>query len=215
VALRPPLDKDEFFALANQKADDWREITRISSTFLGTAAALFAAGIGRGSAWVIVLSPLPLLLGVLHMTRNARLQLQMITYLSVFSPFEETSWERDIAAVRPQFWEGAEHGWIARTVARHGGSAGEALARHITNPSLWDLWLLIAVLIGLWVDLIPALLHLSHAGCALAVGVTLMGFGAVWVVRDIARIEPERRRWTELWREYRRREAVASQPGLA
>jgi hypothetical protein len=201
--VRPSLDKEEFLALSNQKADDWREITRISASFLGISAAFFTAGLAKGSAWVIVLSPIPLLLGVLQMTRNARLQLQMITYLSVFSPFGATSWEKDISFIRPRFWEEAKKGVLAIKIERLKWTHGKALARHITNPSAWDLWLVIAALVGVGIDSVPLFVGLGDDLAAFGVGLLTIAAGSYLLYRDIARIEPERTRWLALWERYK------------
>jgi hypothetical protein len=201
--VRPPLDKEEFLALSNQKADDWREITRISASFLGIAGAFFTAGLAKGSAWVIVLSPIPLFLGVLQMTRNARLQLQMITYLAVFSPFVETSWEKDIAAARPRFWQEADKSRVAARIEQLGWKHGKALARHMTNPSAWDLWLVIAVLVGLGVDSVPLFVGLGDDLAAFGMGLLVIAAGALLICRDIARIEPERADWQALWERHK------------
>lgn len=200
---RAPLAKEEFLALSNQKADDWREITRISVSFLGVAGAFFTAGVAKGSAWVIVLSPIPLLLGVLQMTKNARLQLQMITYLNVFSPFEDTSWERDIAKVRPVFWKVSEHGRIASRVERIQQLDGPDLARHLTHPSQWDVWLFLTLLVGTGVDAIPLIVGFEDGLEAFLAGMLTLIAGSIALWRDIRRIEPERGQWEELWKRYR------------
>lgn len=107
-APRDALDKEEFLALSNQKADDWREITRIGASFLGIAGVFITAGLAKGSAWVVILAPLPMFLGVLQMSRNARLQLQLITYLSVYGTgvaslvLAGTLVERDIERIEPE-----------------------------------------------------------------------------------------------------------------
>jgi hypothetical protein len=202
---RGALEKEEFLALSNQKADDWRELTRISASFLGIAAAFFTAGMASGSAWVVVMSPLALLLGVRQLTGSARIQMQLITYLHVFSPFEETSWEEDIAVVRPLYWAQAEKGRLASHIERRAGKRGRGIARHITNPSAWDLWLVTAFLVGLGVDSVPLFAGGFGGAClAFGVGVLLLALGTWWVARDIARVEPERERWTELWESYKR-----------
>ena len=203
---KPPLDKEEFLALSDQKADDWREITRISSSFLGIAGAFFTAGVARSSSWVIVVSPIPLLLGVLHMTRNARLQLQMITYLAVFSPFLGSSWEKDVARVRPHFWQISKRGRVASRVARLRRIDGPSLARHLSNPSVWDAWLLVAAVTSVGVDAIPLMMGFPDKWPAVWVGLGILAVGITVIVKDIARIEPERKRWHQLWSEYKQGE---------
>jgi hypothetical protein len=210
--MRQPLNQEEFLALSNQKADDWREITAISASFLAIAAAFFTAGVTKNSAWVIVMSPVPLQLGVLQMTRNARLQLQLTTYLAAFTPFFDTSWEKDIAVVRPRFWGEAQDGRIASKLRASKLKAAQTLARHITNPSAWDLWLLISLLVGIGVDAVPLFLGLGDDLAAFLVGLALLSLGTLWLARDIARIEPERKRWDALWARYREESAEANAP---
>lgn len=199
------LDREEFLALSNQKADDWREITAISASFLAIAAAFFTAGVSKNSAWVIVMSPLPLQLGVLQMTRNARLQLQMTTYLAAFTPFTDRSWEKDVAVVRPRFWAEAEveDGRIARRLRAAESKRANTLARHITNPSAWDLWLVISLLVGIGVDGVPLFLSLDDALGAFLVGLFVLSVGTWGLTRDIARIEPERKHWEAQWARYK------------
>jgi hypothetical protein len=201
--MRQPLDREEFLALSNQKADDWREITAISASFLAIAAAFFTAGVTKNSAWIIVIAPLPLQLGVLQMTRNARLQLQLSTYLATFTPFPDTSWEKDVAVVRPRFWAEANDGTVASKLRASKSKAAQTLARHITNPSAWDLWLMISLLVGIGVDSVPLFLGLDDDLGAFLLGLVLLSLGAFGLARDIARIEPERKRWEELWVRYR------------
>lgn len=200
--MRQPLDREEYLSLSNQKADDWREITAISASFLAIAAAFFTAGVTKDSAWVIVMSPVPLQLGVLQMTRNARLQLQLTTYLAIFTPFIDTSWEKDVAVVRPRFWAEAEDGKMASKLRASKLKAAKTLARHITNPSAWDLWLLISLMVGIGVDAVPLFLGLEDDLAAFLAGLFLLSLGSWWLARDIARIEPERERWEALWTRY-------------
>lgn len=199
------LDREEFLALSNQKADDWREITAISASFLAIAAAFFTAGISKNSAWVIVMSPLPLQLGVLQLTRNARIQLQLTTYLAAFTPFTGRSWETDVSVVRPRFWTEAEadDGRIARKLRASKAESARTLARHITNPSSWDLWLAISLLVGIGVDGVPLFLDLDDALGAFLIGLFVLSLGTWGLARDIARIEPERKRWEAQWARYR------------
>jgi hypothetical protein len=208
------LDRDEFLALSNQKADDWREITAISASFLAIAAAFFTAGVSRNSAWVIVMSPLPLQLGVLQMTRNARLQLQLTTYLAAFTPFTSRSWEKDVAVVRPRFWAEAEaeDGRIARKLRASESKRAKTLARHITNPSAWDLWVVISFLVGIGVDGVPLLLGLDAGLAAFFVGLVALSLGTWGLARDIARIEPERKRWEALWARYKKESSEPNAP---
>jgi hypothetical protein len=206
VADRKPLDKEEFLALSNQKADDWRELTSISASFLGVAGVFFTAGVAKEASWVIVMAPVPLFLGVWYMIQSARLQLQMITYLSVFSPFAETSWEKDIAKVRPYFWETAEKGLLTSRIEQIKRVDGPALARHLANPSSWDVWWILAVLVALGVDSIPLFMGFEDKDWAFAVGLlsTLVFSALVW--RSGKHVESERKRWEETWEQYKRRE---------
>ncbi|HEU5104771.1 MAG TPA: hypothetical protein VFU11_02900, partial [Solirubrobacterales bacterium] len=174
-----------------------------SASFLAIAAAFFTAGVGKNSAWLIVMSPVPLQLGVLQMTRNARLQLQLTTYLAAFTPFTATSWEKDVAVVRRRFWAEAKDGVIAGKLRASEFKAAKTLARHITNPSAWDLWLLISLLVGIGVDAVPLFLGLDDDLAAFLAGLALLSLGTLWLARDIARIEPERERWEALWARYR------------
>jgi hypothetical protein len=208
------LDREEFLALSNQKADDWREITAISASFLAIAAAFFTAGVSKNSAWVIVISPLPLQLGILQMTRNARLQLQLTTYLAAFTPFTHRSWEKDVAVIRPRFWAEAEaeDGRIARKLRASESKSAKTLARHFTNPSAWDLWIVISLLVGIGVDGVPLFLGLDDDLGAFLVGLFVLSLGTLWLARDIARIEPERQRWEALWARYREESSEPSAP---
>lgn len=206
------LDREEFLALSNQKADDWREITAISASFLAIAAAFFTAGVTKESAWVIVMSPIPLQLGVLQMTRNARLQLQLTTYLAAFTPFTDTSWEKDIAVVRHRFWAEAKDGRIAGKLRDSKSKPAKILARHITNPSAWDLWLLISLIVGIGVDAVPLFLGLGDNLAAFLVGLFVLALGTSWLARDIARIEPERERWEALWAQYKKERSEPDAP---
>jgi hypothetical protein len=206
------LDREEFLALSNQKADDWREITAISASFLAIAAAFFTAGVSKNAAWVIVVSPLPLQLGVLQMTRNARIQLQLTTYLAAFTPFTDRSWEKDVAVVRPRFWAEAEDGRIARKLRSSESKGARTLARHLTNPSAWDLWVVVALLVGIAVDAVPLFLGLDNDLAAFLVGQFVLFLGTWWLSRDIARIEPERERWAALWARYREENSEPNAP---
>lgn len=203
---REPLNNEEFLALSNQKADDWRELTRISASFLGIAGAFFTAGVARSSTWVIVMAPIPLFLGVLHMTHSARLQLQMITYLSVFSPFFETSWERDIPKLRRHFWETSDRGPLTSRIERDTSDKGNSLARHLLHPSAWDGWLWLALLVALGIDSVPLFMEFEDALWAFGVGLAIAAGFALSIWRNIVRIEPERQRWEELWRQYKSNE---------
>jgi hypothetical protein len=202
----PELEKDEFLSLLDQKAADWRAVTQMSTSFLAFAGALFAAGVGQKAAFVVVLSPVPLLLGVFHMVRNAKLQLQMVTYLAVFAPAATgASWERDIDVVRPRFWDRAQsRRWIVDTKRR---VKDDGLAAHLlrifSNPSAWHTWLEMTLLIGLLLNLIPLIADGYHsAWCAFALGTAILLLGGLGVFIEAAKLEATRGAWIELWREY-------------
>lgn len=203
----PVLEKDEFLSLFDQKASDWRAVTQMSTSFLAFAGALFAAGVGQKAAFVVVLSPIPLLLGVFHMIRNAKLQLQMITYLAVFAPVPTgVSWERDIDVVRPRFWDrSSRDGWAAaarRRVKEDGVTAH--LLRVLRNPSAWHTWLEMTLVMGLLVNVIPLIAEGYHsAWCAFALGTAILLSGALRAFIEAAKLETTRREWIKLWREYR------------
>lgn len=201
----PSLDKEEFLALSDQKAADWRAITQMSTAFLAFAGALFAAGVGQRAAFVVILTPVPLLFGVFHMIRNARLQLQMITYLAAFSPFEGVSWERDIAAVRPRFWKGStKPAWIEKGQKRYADNeVASHLLRSLAEPSAWHTWIEIALVVGIMVDLVPLFADgYEAAWLAFGVGIALLLAGAWVCVRGGSKIESTRKSWEGLWATY-------------
>lgn len=213
----PVLNREEYLSLIDQKAADWRAITQMSTSFLVFAGALFAAGVGQRAAFVVVLTPIPLLFGVFHMVRNAILQLQMVTYLAVFSPFEGASWERDINEVRPRFWEESPK---SKPMAWARGRAGERprlleILRGLEHPSSWHVWLLIAFTIGFLVDLVPLLANgYDAAGFAFGLGLATLLAGTLTIYRSVARIESTRRDWVDEWKRYRQQiSAVDENPG--
>jgi hypothetical protein len=203
----PVLEKEEFLSLIDQKASDWRAITQMSTSFLAFAGALFAAGVGQRAAFVVVLSPIPLLLGVFHMIRNAKLQLQMVTYLAVFAPVPTgASWERDIDVVRPRFWNrSSREGWVAAARRRVKDDAVAAhLLRVLGNPSAWHTWLEMTLVIGLLVNAIPLIAEGYHsAWCAFALGTAILLLGGLLAFIEAAKLEATRREWIKLWKEYR------------
>jgi len=200
------LDKEEFLALSDQKAADWRAITQMSTSFLAFAGALFAAGVGQRAAFVVVLVPVPLFFGVFHMIRNARLQLQMTTYLAVFAPKSTASWERDIAEVRPRFWSHPSRPqWImdARERARDHQVIAHVL-RFIAEPSAWHTWIEIALIVGFLIDLVPLLAEGYENACAaFALGLALLVAGTAISIVAASRVEPTRELWTQLWSDYK------------
>jgi hypothetical protein len=203
----PKLDREEYLSLIDQKAADWRAITQMSTSFLAFAGALFAAGVGQKAAFVVVLSPAPLLFGIFHMIRNASLQLQMVTYLAVFSPFDGVSWERDINQVRRRFWERSPKSrpmaW-ARARAKGKPQVLEAL-RALEHPSAWHVWIAIAFTIGLLIDFVPLLAEgYTHACAALGLGLLILLCGSLVLYRNAARVESGRRAWVDEWKRYQR-----------
>jgi hypothetical protein len=184
------LSQDEYASLSDQKADDWRSISEVNPTLFGVAGAIFAAGVAESQPEVVALSPVPLYLGVWHMVRHARLQLQMITYLDVFAP-AEISWERDIAVVRPKFWEqsrGAHRKWVAE----------------LMRPSAWNTWLGITAAISTVAILIPWLADYPNWCRAIWVGLPVSLAASVAVFWQSRKIQPDRERWTRLWEEHKR-----------
>jgi hypothetical protein len=213
----PTLSKDEFLALIDQKAADWRAITQMSTAFLAFAGALFAAGVGQRAAFVVVLTPIPLLFGVFHMAQNAVIQLEMITYLAVFSPFEPPTWEHDVAKVRPILWSESPKSDLTATTDGDGKKKKLAeVRRAIANPSAWHVWLGMGLIIGVIVDFVPLLARGYHsAGLALGLGLLILFSGSTFVGRRAAKIEPTRERWTQQWIEYRDELAAAPDASAA
>ena len=185
------LSSEEYATLSDQKAEDWRSISEVNPTLFGVAGAIFAAGVAQTEAEVVALSPLPLFLGVWHMLRHARLQLQMITYLDVFAP-TESSWERDIAKVRPIFW-------------RETRGKKPRLLAELMRPSAWNTWMVITNLIALVTTFLPLLSGYPRAGVAVLIGVGLMVVGTATLIWQGHQIQPDRKRWTNLWEEHRDR----------
>lgn len=186
AGMNGDLSPDEYRMLSGQKADDFRSITQLNPTLLATTGAIFAAGVARGSTLAIVLSPLPLLLAVFQLIRNTELQLQMITYLAVFGPAGEGRWERDIATVRPRFW------------AKHYDKRPGLL-----RPSIWNTWILFAVLTTELLIAFPWMTGLCGGLLAFVAGTVVNALlaRALWGTSD--RIETVRGEWTELWSQYR------------
>ena len=183
------LTEEEYKALSGQKADDWRSVSNVNPTLFAAAGAIFAAGVAQRQPEVVALSPLPLFLSVWHMIRHARLQLQMITYLAVFGP-DGGSWERDVAAVRPLFWEQAYAGnpaWLAR----------------LKRPSAWNTWLIITWVFVCVAVAVPVLAGYSDAGWAALVGTLAGGVGTTLLIWQAGTIERDRAHWTRLWEGYR------------
>lgn len=191
----------EYERLSNQKAEDWRIISDVTPTLFGVAGAIFAAGAAGDEAWVVVLSPFPLFLGVFHMVRNAKLQLQMITYLSAYSPTTGAHWERDIATVRPAVWKAMEKRGIA---GRMRGKRWAQLAAWLTRPSAWNTWLVIAVIISVLVFIVAGLVDYERWQSAVPAAVVVTGGVVVLIARQARTIERDRRLWDAAWGAHRR-----------
>jgi hypothetical protein len=200
MANQPSISPEEYKALSDQKAQDWRAISEVNPTLFGVAGAIFAAGVAQSNAFVVALAPVPLFIGVWHMTRHARLQLQMITYLAVFAP-AGMSWERDVAAVRPLFWERARSKG-PRFLRANDGLQPEWLAR-LLRPSAWYTWLAISLVIALVATIIPPISGYSSAGYAVLLGAGIAAVASGIVIRQARQVEPDREVWTKLWEEHR------------
>jgi hypothetical protein len=193
------LSPEEYAALSDQKAQDWRSISEVNPTLFGVAGAIFAAGVAQHQAFVVALAPVPLFLGIWHMVRHARLQLQMITYLATH-PGSGASWEQDVAVVRRRFWE--RHRRAGPSWLHDANGQLPAWLSRLMRPSAWNTWLTIAVLVALVDNLIPLFSGYGNWGWALLVGITVSAALAAVIVWQSARIEPERDEWTQLWNDY-------------
>jgi len=192
----PELSQEEYLALSEQKAQDWRWISGVNPTMFAAAGALLAAGITREQGIVVGLSPLPLFLSVWHMVRQARLQLQMITYLDVFAA-RGASWERDIAVVRDRYWKQYRKlDWKCARVA--------SVVAWLKAPQAWTTWLVISIVIAIPVEFIPLLAGGFHDAClGLLIGIIANTIVALAVARGAVLIMRERIQWAESWREYK------------
>jgi hypothetical protein len=189
-AVSRQLRDDEYKILSDQKADDWRAISAVNPTLFGVAGAIFAAGVAQHQSEVVALSTLPLYLGVWHMVRHARLQLQMITYLAIHAP-PGPSWERDIADVRPKFWaetRGEKPAWLAE----------------LMRPSAWNTWLIITTFVSILAVLVPVFASYPDCSRAISIGIAESGMGSALVIWQSRKIQPERERWTQLWTDHQR-----------
>jgi hypothetical protein len=203
---RRHISSEEYGSLSDQKAGDWRLISDVNPALFGVAGALFAAGVAQHQAFIVALSPLPLFLGVWHMVRHARLQLQMITYLATHSPPGQASWEVDIATVRPRFWKAEESRGLPGRLSRKSERAAKWLAR-LMRPSAWNTWLVISAVVAVAADLVPLLAGYDDAGWALLVGAGTLALAVGVIERQAARIDGDRNTWTELWRDYQSEES--------
>jgi len=188
------LSDSEYAALSDQKAADWRSISQVNPALFGVAGALFAAGVAQREPAVVALSPLPLYLGVWHMVRHARLQLQMITYLHVFAP-PGVSWERDVAIVRPRYW--------AQVRAANERRAIQKWLSDLARPSAWNTWLVISLALTAVACFIPLAACYPSRGLVVPMGLFDLAVASLvyWQAR---KVEADRERWTMLWREYQR-----------
>jgi hypothetical protein len=203
-ALSRHLSEQEYLTLSDQKAEDWRTITQVNPALFGVAGVLFAAGVSEEVAWATVMSPLPLLLGVFHMVRNAKLQLPMITYLATHTPFGSASWEHDIAIVRPRFWKRKAATGLSnrvRRLGRMGPRVADELSR-LSRPSAWNTWLAVTLLVGVAADLFPVLAGHNQGWIAFGAGIGALIAGSVLVGSQAKTIEDDRDLWTELWEQY-------------
>lgn len=204
---RGELSQEEYLALSDQKAQDWRWISSVNPTMFGTAGALLAVGVTQQQAIVVALSPLPLFLSVWHMLRSARLQLQQITYLDVFAPVDQASWERDLAVVRERFWR--EHRtpkWAGLPlVGRLAGVIG-----WLRGPVAWTTWLIISVVIAIPVELLPLLVGgFQDCGLGLALGLAIVLCFIVLIYRGSKGFYGERANWVRQWRKYQKEQRLA------
>jgi hypothetical protein len=182
------LSNDEYLTLSDQKADDWRSISNVTPTLFGVAGAIFAAGVAQRQPEVVALSPLPLYLGVWHMIRHARLQLSMTTYLATHG--ENTSWERDIADVRPRFWEegrGNKPAWVAE----------------LMRPSAWNTWLIITIVISALAIAVPPLADYPDYSRGIQIGLVVLVLATAVLCWQARKVEQDRVIWTRLWREHK------------
>ncbi len=205
---RGELTQEEYLALSDQKAQDWRWISSVNPTMFGAAGALLAAGIAKEQAIVVAVSPLPLFLSVWHMVRHARLQLQMITYLDVFGPKGQASWERDLAVVRERFW----------LTYRKPKWAGFPLAKRLANvvgwfrgPQAWNTWLIISFAIAVPVELLPLLAGFDDACIGLTLGVATIVLSSALILRSSGKVFSERADWVTLWKAYQREQTGQEQ----
>lgn len=182
------LSPEEYGRLSDQKADDWRHISEVNPTLFGVAGAIFAAGIAENDAAILALSPLPLFLGVFHMIRSAKLQMQMITYLAERSPTTAGRWEQDITRLLRPVWRARESGGLSRFLG------------FVGRPSAWNTWLGIALVTDILVNLTGWLGKYDGAPTASVWGVVAaLVLGALLALQARV-IEKERDMWTAAWR---------------
>jgi hypothetical protein len=184
--MRQLLSPEEYRLLSDQKAADYRSFVQLNPGLLAVTGAIFAAGLSQRGTIAIVISPLPLMLAVFQLVRNAELQLQMTTYLAVFAPAEGGNWERDIAVVRPRYWD---------EQPQRGG--------FIRRASGWNIWILAGFVITETIVAFPWLADLSHGARAFAAASVCNLVASRYLFHTSRRIETERETWTKLWTIYR------------
>jgi hypothetical protein len=178
--------RQEYFALSDQKAADFRTITGAVPTLFTVAGAIFVGGLTQHSAFAIVTATVPMLLAVYQMAQNSRLQLTMSTFLAVCAPTDTFSFEQHVPSVREEVWK--KKGWDTPRGA-------------LNRPSAYNTWLKIAIVLGITIDAFPLLAHLDEGLEASAVGLALLVVGAWLVWHTISLIERERELWTERWQQ--------------
>lgn len=181
------LSPEEYGRLSDQKADDWRHISEVNPTLFGVAGAIFAAGVAENDAAILALSPLPLFVGVFHMIRSAKLQMQMITYLAR-APATAGRWEQDITRLLRPVWRARESRGLSR------------ILRFVGRPSAWNTWLGIALATDILVNLTGWLGKYQGAPTASAFGVGAAVLLGVLLAMQASGIEKDRDMWTVAWR---------------
>jgi hypothetical protein len=176
--------RQEYLALSDQKAADFRTITGAVPTLFTVAGAIFVGGLTQHSAFAIVTATGPMLLAVYQMAQNSRLQLTMSTFLAVCGPTDTFSFEQHVPPVRKEVWR--EKGWNSRRGA-------------FNRPSAYNTWLKITIALGITIDAFPWIAKLDQWPEAGAVGLALLATGVWWVWHTISLIEGERELWTEQW----------------
>jgi hypothetical protein len=179
------LAADESARLSDQKADDWRSISDVTPTLFGVAGAIFGAGIASSSALVLAIAPLPLFLGIFHMVRNARLQMQMIVFLALHGA---EAWESESSAVRDAVYRAME-----------GDSPWQKATWWFRKPSSWNTWLVIALVTTVLVNATGAMAGYHHWEAGLLVGLSGGVAAAFYLKREISTIERDRKVWTVAW----------------
>jgi hypothetical protein len=177
------ISDEEYARLSDQKADDWRHISEVTPTLFGAAGAIFAAAIAEENAIVMMLAPVPLFLGVFHMIRNAKLQLQMITYLAAKGG-ESGSWERDVAEVRP----------IVYSVM---GERRNHLRR--APPSSWNTWIVISGFTAALTIVVAATAGYTHWQIAAPAGVVIVLLLISALAVEGRTVEHDRKLWCAAW----------------